>query len=549
MLEYHHATKHHFGWYARGPGRLDWTTQPDPFRRYRGAPLLALDHPLPDDSPPYDAVLGPDYVTPQPLSRRTISHFFYDSLALSAWKQAGGTRWALRVNPSSGNLHPTEGYMLSGPVEGMVESAIVAHYAPREHGVEIRAEVPHQAWQALAAGLPSQTSLIGLASIYWREAWKYGERAFRYCHLDVGHAIAALAMAAGGLGWQAALLDDVSTEEIAHLLGIGSAQGSAEREHADCLLAVYPRQGKLVRPWLPGRIPAEFKSLTWQGVPNVLSRGHVDWPAIDEVREATEKPPTDGVFGGVADGGHDRPGVRMEATPIQKGDMPSLRGVVRRRRSAVAMDPHGTIGHNDFFRILYRLLPVPGSPPFNALPWPPAVHLVLFVHRVDGLAPGLYCLARDPEQLADMQAAMRSDFTWTVPDRTPSDLPLYHLLTGDARAAARQLSCHQEIASDGAFAAAMIARFGPPLEHLGAWFYRRLYWECGAVGQMLYLGAETAGIRGTGIGCFFDDPVHDLLGLKKPVAGLPAYQSLYHFTVGHPVEDTRLATLPAYPDD
>ena len=53
--------------------------------------------------------------------------------------------------------------------------------------------------------------------------------------------------------------------------------------------------------------------------------------------------------------------------------------------------------------------------------------------------------------------------------------------------------------------------------------------------------AEAAGVRSTGIGCFFDDPVHDVLGLRGH-----AFQSLYHFTVGKPVEDTRLTTEPGY---
>jgi hypothetical protein len=48
-------------------------------------------------------------------------------------------------------------------------------------------------------------------------------------------------------------------------------------------------------------------------------------------------------------------------------------------------------------------------------------------------------------------------------------------------------------------------------------------------------------VRGTGIGCFFDDAVHELLGLVDD-----RYQSLYHFTVGHPLEDPRLTTLPPY---
>jgi len=48
-----------------------------------------------------------------------VSQLFQDSLALSAWKQAGGARWSLRVNPSSGNLHPTEGYLIAGPIDGL----------------------------------------------------------------------------------------------------------------------------------------------------------------------------------------------------------------------------------------------------------------------------------------------------------------------------------------------------------------------------------------------------------------------------------------------
>lgn len=39
----------------------------------------------------------------------------------------------------------------------------------------------------------------------------------------------------------------------------------------------------------------------------------------------------------------------------------------------------------------------------------------------------------------------------------------------------------------------------------GAWRYPRLYWECGQIGQLLYLEAEAAGLSGTGIGCYFDD--------------------------------------------
>ena len=81
----------------------------------------------------------------------------------------------------------------------------------------------------------------------------------------------------------------------------------------------------------------------------------------------------------------------------------------------------------------------------------------------------------------------------------------------------------------------------------GPWFYRRLHWEAGAIGQVLYLEAEAAGLRGTGIGCFFDDSMHTLLGLAGyRTRGEPdtRYQTLYHFTVGGPVDDPRLRTWP-----
>ena len=106
---------------------------------------------------------------------------------------------------------------------------------------------------------------------------------------------------------------------------------------------------------------------------------------------------------------------------------------------------------------------------------------------------------------------------------------------------ARRLSCDQDIAADGCFSLGMLADFDGSLVEYGPSFYRQLFWESGVVGQLLYLDAEAAGVRATGIGCFYDDPVHDVLGLQDH-----AFQSLYHFTVGVPIDDTRLTTEPGY---
>jgi nitroreductase len=159
------------------------------------------------------------------------------------------------------------------------------------------------------------------------------------------------------------------------------------------------------------------------------------------------------------------------------------------------------------------------------------------------LAPGLYLLARRAGQLEKLKSAVQGEgqFLWREPPECPDDLELLHLVHADARNAARVISCQQNIASDGAFAIGMLAEFEDRLAEIGPWFYKRLFWETGVIGQTLYLEAEAAGVRGTGIGCFFDDSMHELLGLADR-----QYQSLYHFTVGGPVDDPRLKTLAPY---
>ena len=211
--------------------------------------------------------------------------------------------------------------------------------------------------------------------------------------------------------------------------------------------------------------------------------------------------------------------------------------IIRQRRSLLACDGKTAIPAERFYRMLSRAMPAPG----DAIPWSPAIHFALFVHRVEGIEPGLYALARDPAKLEKLRQSMHAHFAWEAPPGRPADLPLYLLERGDARGLATQVSCRQEIAGEGAFSLGMIAEYQASLVAHGPSFYRRLFWEAGAIGQVLYLEAEAAGVRATGIGCFFDDPVHQVFGL-----GDLAFQSLYHFTVGGYVDDPRLTTLAPY---
>ena len=481
---------------------------------------------------------------PLPADGHVLGALLRYSLGLSAWKQLAssrsssggadvpGPRWSLRVNPSSGNLHPTEAYVVAAPTPGLAETAAVYHYAPDRHALEQRCAFE---WP----GHQDPCSLIALTSIHWREAWKYGERAFRYCQHDLGHAIAAVRIAANLAGLQARILPEWSHADIASLTGIDRDEDfiEAEREEPGCVLeisrvgadpCVGPGADTQVRPYMRHRgvLLDAVRAGQWTGRASQLSEDHVQWTIIDDIASVTRDP------------GRSLPAPPAPpAHPASTAPPAYPASLLLQRRSAVALDGRTSIGADRFFAMLARVMP-DATAPWDALWWDARIHLVLFVHRVDDLESGLYLLPRHPAAADRLRAAMGREFLW---EPVAASLPLVRLARGDCRRLAARVSCDQEIAADGFFSLGMLADFDASLEEHGPSFYRQLFWESGVVGQVLYLEAEAAGARGTGIGCFYDDPVHDVLGLTGH-----AFQSLYHFTIGMPIEDTRLTTAPGY---
>ncbi len=531
---YHARTKHRFEAYAEGPGQLDWDAQPAAFRHYPGAPVLEL--PLAADS--FERCYGQlekkpkNEIAPDLASLGALLEL---SFGLSAWKTWGPSRWALRCNPSSGNLHPVEAYVLSAGLPGI--GAGLQHYDPEQHALEGRALIAPAEGEAWLA--------IGLSSVMWREAWKYGERAFRYCQLDIGHAVGALAYAAALLGWE--VVPMVATAEaLKHCLGLDrpddfppSRYAFTETEEPEILLAI--RAPGLNTPPSAEALAAWLDAADWQGKPTRIdpSPGY-RWPAIDQVAAASREALS-----------------AQEATDFAPlpplVPHPTTTGaaqIIRQRRSGQRFDPHYALLRPAFYRMLDAVLPRP------QLPWltqvtPPRIHLLLFVLRVDGLPSGLYLLPRTPAAFTALPAALlptdeRFAARRPVADFDPDCPPHLGLIQlaemglQEMQRLARSLSCHQDIASTSAFSLGMLGEFEAATATGHG--YRDLLREAGLVGQVLYLEAEAAEVRGTGIGCFFDDPVHQLVGLSGP-----RYQSVYHFTVGTPVTDARIETDPPYP--
>lgn len=527
VFAYHERTKHHLARYAPGPETLDWSMQPNPFREFTGSPHISLPLGAARLPTPFSRIYQPNRTVPLPLAIESVGMLLELSLGLSAWKEYGPDRWALRCNPSSGNLHPTEAYLLTQNIPGLENS--LYHYVSREHVLEQRCQSPLG-----AAGMPGLW--IGLTSIHWREAWKYGERAFRYCQLDIGHALGALRYAAGALGWQIKLVRACGGNELASLLGLDRDQdfSGAEREDAELLLAVIPRPAlndSLPEPGVPDM--RESVQRIWAGRANVLDPHPMyQWPVIDEVAAATQHAPS------APETGH-----ADNYPPLADACDTPAANIILNRRSAQRFDAQFTMPAADFYRMLDSLLARSHSrAPWDVWRYAARIHPVLFVHRVEGLAPGLYALPRSEEAQAPLRAAMNSEFLWERVENCPAHLPLFLLLPGAWNKAARTLNCHQAIASDGCFALGMLAEFEPVVQ-AHPWRYRQLHWEAGLLGHVLYLEAEAAGLRGTGIGCFFDDAFHELLGLNGK-----NFQSLYHFTMGRALTDERISTQAPYPD-
>ena len=405
---------------------------PDPFRHYEGTPLVDL---------PADPRPSGDWID-------LLSALLFYSASISATKKTiSGERYALRVNPSSGNLHPTE-FHIACP-NGLY------HYRVSAHMLEQRATGDYGSLRFL------------LTSITWREAWKYQSRAYRYCLHDIGHAWQSLAMAAADLGCETTAIGNFDDDEIARLFGL------ADDEWPMLLVEI---RGA---PAIPHAQNREW----FGGTPNKLSEEVIRYPWIEETHAATKT-----VVGWQAG----------TLAPLLPG-LANYKEIARRRRSA--LDFRGgdeTILYDQLLGLL-------------SLAAEPYIQLYLYVHRVCDLAPGLY--------------------------RYWADEPRLELLkSGDQRVVAAGLSLGQDLAGNSCVTFSMVGDLERATESHGDRGYRYVYFQAGAIGQQLYLAAESLGFQSTGIGAFFDDSVHEYLGITRD----SGRQVVYHFACGYAVPDARL---------
>jgi SagB-type dehydrogenase family enzyme len=486
--EYHEFTKHSVESLRRTRRYLDWANMPDPFRHYEGVPILDLpaDPPMPEASA-IEVLRGRPGTTFAKNGAAFLSQLMYYSASISASKRVASTGgiYALRVNPSSGNLHPTEFHFCT---RGLVEWPDgLYHYRPSSHMAEQRG-IGDFVGKLVSSSAPL---VFVLTSIAWREAWKYGDRAYRYCLHDIGHAWQALTLAARAIGCE--------SFGIGHFLDDSVSQ-CCLLNHDEWPMLIVALHG----PSIPLKLLDRAETVLFGGRPNLLSDEQVSYPQIEKLHAAT-KIHSEAAIPFAGQPRQNRRGETKLPSPLSTDC--TFGEVVRARRSA--LDFRGGDESISFSK-LATLLAVTEEPLFADFATLRFVQLYLYVHRVEDLAPGVYRY-------------------W------PEHAELEKIKQGDQRLVAAALSLGQDLAANACVAFSMIGDFENAARSYGDRGYRYVHFEAGAIGQRMYLAAEALSLRATGIGAFFDEEVQRYLSLNSEQG-----QVVYHFAVGHPVPDPRL---------
>jgi SagB-type dehydrogenase family enzyme len=470
---------------------LDWSNQPGVYKDYPDLPGIFLTH---DSSPPNTGLfsLAGGEVPAEPpnaISLEQLSQVFALAYSLTAKSRHSGGDLYYRSVPSAGALYPCELYVATRAVTGLPDG--LYHFAIGRHALSLLREgdFPEQGLFPSPPGSqqarsPSLTFFV--TAIFFRSAWKYRERSYRYHLLDTGHLVENLALTLAALGLPCNVEYDYADEVVNGFLGLDTGR--------EVCLAVLRVSGAGARS---GDYQAPLAELpeSVRDASRVADR-EVDYPAVLECHRATSRPGAESNLPQSV-----LPHVGPSPTswqPITRPDpWPELMNfaeAVHRRRS---LRNFVTVElAKSHFDALLNLLCEPQMLSGAGLPHRDAVAAGFFAANVEGLESGAYWL--DPAKGA---------FGPTK--------------TGPFMSRMAHICLDQEWLAQ----ASLQFFFATNLQWLeqtrGPRGYRYAMMTAGRLGQRLYLGATTLGLGCCGIGAFYDrEAAAELPGLNEASAML-----------------------------
>jgi SagB-type dehydrogenase family enzyme len=439
---------------SMGEGDLDWGAKPEPYKTYPDADLKGLPREL--SLPKVEsaqALLGQAVRTGQPLDMVGLANLLFMANGFTSQVDYGREVFLYRSAPSAGALYPVEIYLSAVGIEGLEDG--LYHYSIMDFALtRLRSGPPPE-------GCPGPALI--LTGLYFRSAWKYRNRAYRYCLLDSGHVAENLMLVAPTLGFKVEFLADFDDRSINDYLGL--------TEGLEAALAIVTLDGAAGAPAGTGEMNGRVRSA------NPVSKGEPVFELIEAVARLTSVPLNHQPNLLDSRAGEDSPLPKVFWEGFQ---CPSLVQVLRQRRSRRNFKPE-TLP----LREVARLLDMSMTTDVGRV-----INVGLVSNEVEDLADGFHWICPETRALRRhrpgfigpplSQAALNQDWV------------------GRANVILVVTSPMKKLESD-----------------LGPRSLRLAYLAAGRLGQKVYLGAEAMGWGCCGVGAFFDADVARILDLGE----------------------------------
>jgi len=157
-----------------------------------------------------------------PLSLDELSTLLYFALGKTLDDYGYGGPLPRRAFPTAGALNSIESYVIVNNVEGLKQGIYVYDYM--EHGLDglKLGDFREAIYRACLEQDHAYHAAVDIALVARidRTYWKYGERAYRYVHLDCGHAGQNILLVSESLGLGACVIGAFYDEEICEVLDL-----------------------------------------------------------------------------------------------------------------------------------------------------------------------------------------------------------------------------------------------------------------------------------------------------------------------------------------
>ena len=437
---------------------INLLTKPPLYKSYPGLTSVSLPEATSPGMPTLDAVSGlrANGVGEQ-LDLATVAQLLHYSAGLirkSISASAGEVHY--RAAASAGALYPIELYLVCDDLPGL--AAGVYHYAPAENSLtQLRAGDYRGNLAAAAADdlLASTPATIISTAVFWRSAWKYRTRGYRYCFWDNGTVLANLLATANALGQPVRMLAGFIDQDVDLLLGIDS-----EQEASTSLVPLGVAESSA---------PAAMQKLPAVSSGDLGFSEPIAYPPSDLLHaEAALTSPQD-VSGWRIAGHLSNTALADSILSAPLGEAILHRGSTRRfARDPISLEQLSAL-------LVASSADIPAD--FGAQLTEP----YLIVNAVAGLASGAYHYSRSSGELELLQE-------------------------GELRDEAGHLCFEQALGADASAVVFFLADLESALNKLGNRGYRVAQLEAGIMGGNIYLGSHSLGLGTTGM-TFFDDAV------------------------------------------